>query len=274
MARIDFTKPTKLELALRVNFKCVYPGCDRVTNGPTAAGDRVISIGIAAHDAAASPGGPRSDASLTPEQIKAYENGAWLCATDATLVDRDPQRFPRGTLSRWQEEAEARASNAMYLAPISTHASTQEVCSKLGAFLTEARKVHFVLYTFGKENTTFTREAIAAARNFIGLCSGYAWKPTHPMHSIHPHTVAIQNQAIACLKTIYDEVVNRERWELDQYDHQYQMKRLNSPFRSTLTEDQQSGIDTIYSCYERYLQHIDELRSYERGEGHKIFSMF
>jgi len=274
MARIDFTKPTKLELGIRVNFKCVYPGCDRVTNGPTAAGDRVISIGIAAHDAGASPGGPRSDPALTPEQIRAYENGAWLCATDATLVDRDTRSFPRGTLSGWQSAAENRASRAMYVAPISTHASTQEVCSKLSAFLTAARKIRFTLYSIGKENTTFTRDSIREAWTFIDNCSGPRWKPTHPLHSLHPHTVAIQNEAIGCLKAIYDEVTNRDCWELDEYGHQYQMKQLVSAFRPTLTEAQQIGIDRIYSCYERYLRHIDELKTYEKGEGHNIYSTF
>lgn len=274
MARIDFTKPTKLELGIRVNFKCVYPGCDRVTNGPTVAGDRVISIGIAAHDAAASSGGPRSDPSLTPEQIRAYENGAWLCATDATLVDRDTQSFPRGTLSSWQSAAENRASRAMYVAPINTHASTQDVCSKLSAFLAEARKVQFTLYSVGKENSVLTRDSIRDAWTFADRCSGHSWKPTHPMHSIHPHTVAIQNQAIGCLKAIYAEVNNRNLWQLDEYGYQYQLKRLGNTFRPTLTEEQRTSIDNIYSHYERYWRHIDELRTYERGEGHNIYSTF
>lgn len=94
------------------------------------------------------------------------------------------------------------------------------------------------------------------------------------MHSIHPHTVAIQNQAIGCLKSIYDEVSNRNRWQMDEHGYHYEMKRLVSPYRSNLTEEQNLGIDLIYNCYERYLRHMDDLRSYERGEGHSVYTSF
>ncbi|MNZ35248.1 hypothetical protein D3C78_526400 [compost metagenome] len=274
MARADFSKSTKLDLGVRVNFKCVYPGCDRVTHGPTISGDRVISIGVAAHDVAASAGGPRGDATLTPEQIRAYENGAWLCATDATLVDRDPRSFPVGTLPAWQQAAELRASKAMYIAPISTHASTQEVCSRLSAFLREARKVRITLYSIGRENTSFSRESIREIWSFVDNCSGPMWKPTHPLHSLHPHTVSIQNGAIEALRGIYEEVTDRNRWELDEYGHQYQLRRLVSPFRNSITDEQRTGVDFVYSCFERYQRHIDELRIYERGEGHTVYSNF
>jgi hypothetical protein len=274
MPRIDFSKPTKLLLAQRVNYKCVYPGCDRVTNGPRRDLKRVISLGHAAHDAPASSGGPRSEEMLTPEQIRAYENGAWLCASDATLVDRDPRSFPLGTLPRWQHEAELRASNAVYLAPISTYAGTAEVCGRLEEFLVAARGISLVLYAHRRENTVVRRDDINKMWTLVKQCSGPNWHPNHPMHSLHGHTVAIQNQAISCLKSIYEEVTNRTRWTQNEYGDEYYLKRAGPPLRPTITQDQMDGLDHVYSCYQRYLDHLSDLRKYAKGEGHNIFSTF
>jgi ribosomal protein L37AE/L43A len=47
------------------------------------------NIGVAAHISGAAPGGPRYDASMSSEARKSINNGIWLCANCARLVDGD-----------------------------------------------------------------------------------------------------------------------------------------------------------------------------------------
>ncbi len=74
-------------------------------------------IGVAAHICAASPGGPRFDASQTKEQRKSIENGIWLCNGCAKLIDDDEARFPVQELVRLKREAEQRAQAELALPP-------------------------------------------------------------------------------------------------------------------------------------------------------------
>lgn len=89
MPRDDFTRATIELLAKRVGYVCSNPGCQKPTVGPHSDDDRAVSIGVAAHIAAASTGGPRYDALQTPVERKATSNGIWLCQTCARLIDVD-----------------------------------------------------------------------------------------------------------------------------------------------------------------------------------------
>lgn len=78
--------------------------------------DKVDVTGRAAHITAASPGGPRFDASLTPQQRSSAENGIWLCADCADLVDKDSGRsFPVEVVRGWKMAAEAELLSAAQL---------------------------------------------------------------------------------------------------------------------------------------------------------------
>ncbi|QCJ96287.1 hypothetical protein DAA61_10575 [Bradyrhizobium sp. WBAH33] len=69
-------------------------GCGKSTVGPSdEAPDAVANIGIAAHICAASPGGRRYDASMTPEQRAGIDNGIWTCADHGALIDRDDATY-------------------------------------------------------------------------------------------------------------------------------------------------------------------------------------
>jgi hypothetical protein len=109
MARDDFGSGVKLRLAQRVNYCCSNPACRVQTSGPTLASDASINVGIAAHITAASIGGPRFDASLSPKERGSIGNGMWLCQTCAKLVDSDELRFTAPTLRSWKKHAEALA---------------------------------------------------------------------------------------------------------------------------------------------------------------------
>lgn len=86
--RNNFNNQTKAALAKRSGFLCAI--CKAMTVGPSAESpDSVTNIGVSAHIAAASPGGPRYDATMTASNRSSISNGIWLCQNDATLIDRD-----------------------------------------------------------------------------------------------------------------------------------------------------------------------------------------
>jgi hypothetical protein len=55
--RDDFLKQTITEIAKGVGYRCSNPDCARPTVGANAEQTGVITIGVAAHICAASPGG-------------------------------------------------------------------------------------------------------------------------------------------------------------------------------------------------------------------------
>jgi hypothetical protein len=82
--------------------------------GPSEeAPDASANIGKAAHICAASPGGPRYDPSMTPEQRADITNAMWLCSDHATLVDRDKVTYTAEGLRAMKREHEAACARAV-----------------------------------------------------------------------------------------------------------------------------------------------------------------
>ena len=104
--RDDFSKPVVETLAKRVGNRCSNPACRKLTSGPHTDESKAVNVGIGGHITAASPGGPRYDPSLTPEQRRSADNGIWLCQTCGKLVDNDEVRFPATLLREWRQKAE------------------------------------------------------------------------------------------------------------------------------------------------------------------------
>jgi len=104
--RDDFPKPVVETLAKRVGNRCSNPGCRKRTSGPHTEDDKALNVGVAAHITAASPGGPRYEASLTQEERKSIGNGIWLCQSCAKLVDNDESRYTKPLLVKWKQDAE------------------------------------------------------------------------------------------------------------------------------------------------------------------------
>lgn len=111
--RDDFAVAVATTLARRVGFRCSNPGCERPTSGPQKGGPGAVSIGNAAHITAASPGGPRYDATLTPAERSGQENGIWLCGVCAKTIDSDSKAYPVMLLQTWRNNAESSAELAM-----------------------------------------------------------------------------------------------------------------------------------------------------------------
>lgn len=107
--RDDFSADVKRIVARRVANQCSRPGCGAVTSGPQTDPSRALNVGVAAHITAASPGGPRYDPDLTPEERQGHENAIWLCQTCAKLVDNDTARFTANLVREWKEKAEVDA---------------------------------------------------------------------------------------------------------------------------------------------------------------------
>lgn len=108
MARDNFSKSVIDRLKARVAHRCSNPDCRVATSAPSG-DDGVNSIGVAAHISAASPGGPRYDASMSSKQRASINNAIWLCANCSIDIDKDLGRYPVSLLTEWKNKAEAAA---------------------------------------------------------------------------------------------------------------------------------------------------------------------
>lgn len=108
--RDEFSNGVKRTASARVGYRCSNPHCRKLTSGPEVDPARALSIGVAAHITAASPGGPRFDPSLSAEQRLSIENAIWLCQSCGTLVDRDCTKFTVDILRDWKQRAERSAA--------------------------------------------------------------------------------------------------------------------------------------------------------------------
>src|ERR1700686_653896 len=114
--RDDFPAKVKLALAIRAGHRCCFPGCGQLTASPRSDDDAKYAIvGHAAHISAASSGGPRYDPSMNPEERASAANGAWMCNTHGTLVDRDDSEYPADAIRQWKNEHERRIAEQVKL---------------------------------------------------------------------------------------------------------------------------------------------------------------
>src|SRR5689334_6418496 len=113
--RDNFSVAVVRDVRDRTGNLCSQPECRKATVGAdqsTSTGVKII--GVAAHIRAASPGGPRFDASQTPAERSSIENAIWLCASCSVLIDKnDGQDFPVPKLEEWKRRAEARSAKAL-----------------------------------------------------------------------------------------------------------------------------------------------------------------
>lgn len=117
--RDDFDEKTKDILARRVGFRCSNPKCRKLTSGPQDNPQKSISIGVAAHIAAAAQGGKRYNPNQTIEQRKSIGNGLWLCQSCSKLIDSDEARYTVELLKAWKKQAESIAIKELEESPTS-----------------------------------------------------------------------------------------------------------------------------------------------------------
>ncbi len=105
--RDDFSPATLRELAGRSGYVCAFPGCRRLTVGPSEDRKSGLSmVGVGAHITAANKNGPRYDKYLSPEERSDVNNGVWMCQTHAKLVDDNASKHTDSELRRWKTQHE------------------------------------------------------------------------------------------------------------------------------------------------------------------------
>jgi hypothetical protein len=111
VTRIEFSAATKRLLADRAGHECSFPTCARRTISAGPGGHTSAGCGVAAHIQSAAPGGPRGRGGLTNAELCAPENGLWLCADHARLVDTNQGvGFPAPTLRVFKALQESRVA--------------------------------------------------------------------------------------------------------------------------------------------------------------------
>lgn len=193
--RDDFSAATKRRLASQVGWLCSNPKCRRLTVAARQGQEGLTTIGVAAHIAAAAPGpgAARYDPTQTPEERKSIQNGIWLCAADAKIIDDDPQTYTVELLQGWK----ATAKHAAFLAlsePAGQGATPD--AAPLGP---------------PDEVTLFRRFLTAAARDILGFQRGPRW-PAHPVSltlraASHDAVVRFTAETLAVAASVHDRLV-------------------------------------------------------------------
>lgn len=117
LTRDDFPQAVRDLLAHRAGFICAFPGCGRLTVGPSDDRKSGLSmVGVAAHITAASAKGPRYDTVMSPPERSSERNGIWMCQTHGKLIDDNTSRHTVAELLRWKIQHEewvfSRVANA------------------------------------------------------------------------------------------------------------------------------------------------------------------
>lgn len=202
--RSNFSRTTRIHLEDMAGGRCANPSCRILTRGPAMYDERAIPIGHGAHIHAAAPKGPRGRRDLTPEQIRALENGVWLCPNCATIVDRDVHAYSVDVLQGWQRRAEDRARAEMHKGLVHAAAVDPVAVSKAaGAFLQRVKDLglpaHRLTWQRGISKTTKM-----SLERFIRDTWILFQQPEHPLHGLHPELVQLQKEAIRLLRMFHD----------------------------------------------------------------------
>jgi hypothetical protein len=101
----EFSQRTKNDLAKRANYLCSNPNCRKPTLSPSRADAQGAAlIGEAAHICGAGAGAARYDPRQSDEECRSIANGIWLCATCATLIDKnDGADYSADLLREWKQ---------------------------------------------------------------------------------------------------------------------------------------------------------------------------
>lgn len=113
--RHEFTKPTRLLLMQMAGGICSMPGCGINTGGSNAEQTSHAWVHNVAHICSAAPGvgAARYDPDQTEAERKSHENGIWLCANHATIIDSDEKKYSVELLKSWKRQAQKRSNDML-----------------------------------------------------------------------------------------------------------------------------------------------------------------
>jgi hypothetical protein len=94
---------------------CAKPGCYIHTLGANVSQTSQAWIHNVAHICSAAPGkgAARYDPNQTKEERQSHENGIWLCANHATIIDSDEESYSVETLREWKKQALRRSNDLL-----------------------------------------------------------------------------------------------------------------------------------------------------------------
>lgn len=262
MGRNNFSPLTKLQLAAAAGYHCVRPGCNQRTHLYNQAEGKMVHIGVAAHDAPASNFGLRADNDLSPEQISAYNNGAWLCRSCATLVDIVQSNYPVGTLPEWQLQA-SQALAVQVMSPVPPqHINYTDALQRAKNFLKDVGKIK---YEGGRGSLFVPMLTKSEIERLLSVCNYLL--PLNPLSTLYTHTVNIQKRMLDDLRSVRSEITNGQTWYcVNNYPGGYQLvDKVFQPehIRSVIDDSYlkvKSWFDDFYSAY-YYLQDFSNGRT-------------
>jgi hypothetical protein len=233
VTRDNFTPYTKQLLGQAVGFNCVRPGCAKPVTAYDSESGSIKSISTAAHDAGAAEGGPRYDASMTPEQRKAYENGALLCPTCARLVDVDVDRFPPGILVMWQSSSADYRRQRMQMPTAPYGIDFRMASSAAQNFLELCQPIDL-----DYRRRSITWQSISAIEELVRRTNSL--NATNELCTMFPHTVNIQQEMINAGLLAMREVRTSDFWWYDNEYKRYVLRAKNEIYPSD--EEQQINL--------------------------------
>jgi hypothetical protein len=132
--RHEFSKSTKILLMQMAGGMCSKPGCFVHTVAANVSQSRQAWIHNVAHICSAAPGvgAARYDPDQTEEQRKSHENGIWLCANHATIIDSDEENYPVELLRDWKKQALRRSNDLLGLQSFSPNELRRAIDSAVG----------------------------------------------------------------------------------------------------------------------------------------------
>lgn len=225
MSRHNFSTKTKEDLAASAGYRCVRPGCRKVTHTYNYGTGKFDSIGVIAHDSAAAPGGPRYDANLTYAQRTDFSNGANLCANCARLVDCDPERFPIGKISGWQMMAIQSTHQVMHLSNHQMNTDMLVACERGQKFARLSDKIQL-----SRSVDFIPQSTIYAVREFLALTANL--NLTSQYSAQHPHLVEMQLEMIADLIQIKVKVETSNCWRYSNEHDGFYLEKTETIFPS------------------------------------------
>lgn len=266
--RDNFNKTTKQALGELVNFKCVRPACGRLTRGPSEDRGSVVNVGHAAHVTAVSKSGPRYDDTLTPEQRRAIDNGAHLCATCATLVDRDPDAYPPDKLKEWQRNGVELARRQLVQPVRYGVANTASVNAEVRNFLQRCERFrvgHIDEFTvFFERDLLPAHELLMACKwdyrepNGGGRFSG--WQAGDTLHAQDSHAVNIQVEILSSLAELLAHIERPDYgWYFDRDFSVYRIDGMaNYGYVNRFDDEQRRTIESTVEQTRKFVMSYQE----------------
>ncbi|MCR5309266.1 MAG: hypothetical protein K6E21_04065 [Bacilli bacterium] len=172
----DFKENVKKAAGCAVAYRCTFEGCNAVLVCRKEGTDEIQNIAQYCHIAAASPNGPRFDASLTNEQIRGLDNCIVMCSNHHHIIDNNPSIYTTELLKKWKAEKEERTRIEMNNGSLCEDSNLVEAVFdsylKIGNFEALSSKIE----DYKKMGNSELQEVVSRFEIFISVLFGFETK--------------------------------------------------------------------------------------------------